>query len=116
MEDIHQMILGTEESIKKHFPKRWTRDDLEQFISPTYEIDLGSLNGGLDEPIVDFIFRGGKRLRPVLFLTCLDVFGLDYRKYYDYAAFVELVHNGTLVLDDIEDRKCFEKRETYPAS
>jgi geranylgeranyl pyrophosphate synthase len=98
------MIVGTEESIKKYFPTRWTKKEIVFFIGKSrFEIDSTSLNKNINIPIRDFVFRGGKRLRPILFLTCIELFGFDYRKYFDFAAFIELIHNGTLVLDDIED-------------
>ncbi|OGM28305.1 hypothetical protein A2801_02505 [Candidatus Woesebacteria bacterium RIFCSPHIGHO2_01_FULL_41_10] len=42
-------------------------------------------------------------MRPKLFLTTLKLFGVSPKKYADIAVLIELVHNGTLVLDDIED-------------
>lgn len=105
MEHAEEMLTGIEESMKKYFPARWTSSDSAVFINtPQFQIDLGTLNNGLNAPIRDFVFRGGKRLRPLLFLTCLEIFGINYRKYFDFAALVELIHNGTLVLDDIEDK------------
>lgn len=90
--------------IEKYFPKKWTREDIEFFLGDlVYEIDLDAVNSSLNEPLKDFIERGGKRLRPALFLTCLEIFGVDHTKHLDLALLIELVHNGTLVLDDIED-------------
>ncbi len=98
------MILGTENSIKKIFPSKWTKANISFFTNtPKFEIDSVSLDRNLNIPVRDFVLRGGKRIRPVLFLTCLELFGLDYTKYFDFAAIIELLHNGTLVLDDIED-------------
>lgn len=104
MEHIHEMILGTEASIQKYFPTKWSCTNISYFTGKKrFEIDCTSLNKNLNIPIRDFVLRGGKRLRPVLFLTCLEAFGLNYKKYFDFAAIIELLHNGTLILDDIED-------------
>jgi len=46
----------------------------------------------------------GKRLRPTLALLCADATGGDYRVALPAAAAIELVHNFSLIHDDIEDR------------
>ena len=47
--------------------------------------------------------HGGKRLRPVLCLATCKALGGDYRQALPAAAAVELIHNFSLVHDDIED-------------
>ena len=47
---------------------------------------------------------GGKRLRPILTLLCCEAVGGDYRLALPAAAAVELLHNFSLIHDDIEDR------------
>lgn len=45
----------------------------------------------------------GKRIRPVLLLLCAEAAGGDWRKALPAAAAVELLHNFSLVHDDIQD-------------
>lgn len=93
-----------ERKIRDFFPTHWTRADIEHFLgSIGYEIDVSTLDFNLNVPIRDFVLRGGKRIRPSLFLTVLEIFGKDPSEYFDFAVLIELIHNGTLVLDDIED-------------
>jgi geranylgeranyl pyrophosphate synthase len=93
-----------EKAINKYFPSKWKKEDLLFFLGKSvYELDSLALDRNLNKPIRDFVLRGGKRLRPVLFLTCIEAFGEDYKKYIDFALLIELVHNGTLILDDVED-------------
>lgn len=47
--------------------------------------------------------RTGKRLRPLLTLLCCEGLGGDWRVALPYAAAIELVHNFSLIHDDIED-------------
>lgn len=47
---------------------------------------------------------GGKRLRPFLVLTCCELVGGDSRKAVPLAVAVELIHNFTLIHDDIMDQ------------
>lgn len=46
----------------------------------------------------------GKRLRPLLVLLCAAAAGGDWKKALPGAAAVELVHNFSLIHDDIQDR------------
>lgn len=55
----------------------------------------------------------GKALRPVLCLAACDLAGGDWRKALPAAAALELVHNFSLVHDDIQDRDTTRRgRET----
>lgn len=52
----------------------------------------------------DFVFgRRGKRLRPVVTLLSAALFGPPSARAVDVAAAVELVHNATLIHDDVID-------------
>ncbi len=57
----------------------------------------------LYEPIAYILSLGGKKLRPILTLMTVDIFGGDYKKALDAALAVEVFHNFTLVHDDIMD-------------
>jgi len=58
----------------------------------------------LHQPMWELLDRGGKRFRPALtLLFCKSVGGRE-RKALPAAAAVEILHNMTLIHDDIEDR------------
>jgi geranylgeranyl pyrophosphate synthase len=98
------MKREVEKELRNLFPPRWTKTKIEYFIKATkHKIDINALNQNLNTPTIDFLFRGGKRLRPTLFLLSLKLFGKKPQKYLDIAAAIELTHNAPLVLDDIED-------------
>jgi len=59
--------------------------------------------GWLDEHLVPTPGPTGKRLRPVLCLLAAEAMGGDYRRALPGASAVEIVHNFSLVHDDIED-------------
>lgn len=46
----------------------------------------------------------GKRGRPVFALMSYALFNPDYEKFFPIAAAIELIHNCSLVFDDIQDR------------
>lgn len=59
--------------------------------------------GWLDESLRPVKGNGGKRIRPVLTLLCAAGSGAPWRRALPAAAAIELLHNFTLVHDDIQD-------------
>jgi geranylgeranyl diphosphate synthase type I len=95
-----------DEIIEKYLPRKATPEWLEMvFGKPRYAYSLESAQHSLVDPIWDFLDRGGKRWRPVLFLLIYDALGGDREKLpKDLVVIPELIHNGTIIIDDIEDR------------
>lgn len=99
-----KVIADVEKNIQHYFSPRWTKENIEFFLgSSKYEIDVYALQNSLNKPIRSFLLRGGKRLRPLLFWTILKAYKKEKPNLLSVASLIELVHNGTLVLDDIED-------------
>lgn len=108
MEDIIKFLEEKkpiiDAAIKKISPEVYDQRYAEQaFGKPRYEYDLDSLNKSLAEPIWDLLNRGGKRWRPALFLLITELLGKGPKKFEDFAAIPELIHEGTLMTDDVED-------------
>jgi geranylgeranyl diphosphate synthase type I len=59
--------------------------------------------GWMDERLRPCDFKGGKQLRSTMCLLACEAIAGDYRKALPGAAAVELVHNFSLIHDDIED-------------
>jgi geranylgeranyl diphosphate synthase type II len=51
--------------------------------------------------IVMYSLEGGKRLRPLIFMMFMKAFGLNNDLYMDLAVAIELIHNYTLIHDDL---------------
>jgi geranylgeranyl pyrophosphate synthase len=64
---------------------------------------MEALNKAVAEPVWEFLDRGGKRWRPSLFLLICEALGKNSEEYVDFAIIPEVIHNGTLMVDDIED-------------
>ena len=47
------------------------------------------------------LMAGGKRLRPILILSTCKLFSGDYGKCIPYAVAIEMVHNFSLIHDDL---------------
>jgi geranylgeranyl diphosphate synthase type I len=70
---------------------------------PRYDFNLEALNKTIADPIWDFLDRGGKRWRPSLFLLVIEALGEDSKSLQEFAIIPEVIHNGTIMIDDIED-------------
>lgn len=65
---------------------------------------VSSVNSWFYEDIKDFVLRGGKRLRPVGLIFAYEGVGAKYKgDVYKASLCVELLHNSTLIHDDIID-------------
>jgi geranylgeranyl pyrophosphate synthase/predicted secreted hydrolase len=55
-------------------------------------------------PIREIVDRGGKGWRSYAAITCIDIVGGDSRKFVEWIALPELMHVGSLIVDDVEDK------------
>jgi geranylgeranyl diphosphate synthase type I len=60
--------------------------------------------GWCDAEFAPCLSRAGKRLRPIISLLCCQALGGNWSQALPYAAAIELVHNFSLIHDDIEDQ------------
>jgi geranylgeranyl pyrophosphate synthase len=97
-------------AIEKYIPRIFSKKAVIFKISPPrYAYNIEAINKALAEPIWEFLDRGGKRWRPTLFLLICEALGKNPEDYVDYAIIPEVVHNGTLMIDDIEDSSEFRR-------
>ena len=89
-----------EHLLPRSLTPEWVHDVLGE---STYAVDLETLTKALAEPVWDFLDRGGKRWRPVLLVTAAEAVGGDPAVAEPLLPMIELIHNGTLVHDDLED-------------
>jgi len=93
-----------DKAIEKYIPRKFSKDAvLFKVIPARYSHNLESLNKAIAEPIWEILDRGGKRWRPSLFLLICEALGKKREECIDFAIIPEVVHNGTLIVDDIED-------------
>ncbi len=98
MKDIFQRYLTEiEEELQRALPAP------DERLSPFYGMMRYHL-GWADERFQAAEAKRGKRLRPLLCLLACEAAGGDYRLALPAAAAIELVHNFSLIHDDIEDR------------
>ena len=66
----------------------------------------------MNEVINTYLESKGKQIRPILVLLCAKLFGPVPRKAIDAAASLELLHNASLIHDDVVDES--QKRRGLP--
>ncbi len=106
--DIERLLArnrpAIDHAIEKAVPKTLTRLRLQSLVGkPRYAFALQAAQSSVHEPIWDLLERGGKRWRPTLFLLIAEAFGAHPKKLVDLSVLPEVVHNGTLMVDDVED-------------
>jgi geranylgeranyl diphosphate synthase type I len=104
-----------DEAIEKYIPRKMSKKAvLFKADPPRYSYNLETLNKTISDPVWEFLDRGGKRWRPSLFLLVCEVLGKNPKDFVDFAIIPEVIHNGTLMIDDIEDAS--EYRRGKPSS
>ncbi|MEJ6695148.1 MAG: polyprenyl synthetase family protein [Chitinophagales bacterium] len=97
-------------SVKKILPKNPTAEKLAELVSKkdqtnyTHGIDNVQFSKALVEPIRSIIDRGGKSWRSYAALACCDIVGGNSQKAKDWLALPEMMHVGSLIVDDVEDQ------------
>jgi len=117
--DISKFLQETapliDKAIEKYIPREFTDDSILFKVNPPkFSSNLEALNKGVAEPIWEILDRGGKRWRPALFLLVCEALGENVENCLDFAIIPEVVHNGTLMIDDLEDDS--ELRRGKPCS
>ena len=103
---------AVDETIARILPRTLDEAYLAEFFGePTYRYDAEAIQRALAEPIWDLLDRGGKRWRAVLFLMLVEAFGEDPEAYLEYACIPEILHNGTIIVDDVEDGATLRRGE-----
>ncbi len=90
--------------IESRFPKNIDLEYLKWLAGNSpYLYDPEVIQKTVFDPMWDLLSRGGKRWRPWLFLILANNLGVDLNRFKDLVTIVELLHNGSLIADDIED-------------
>ncbi len=106
--NIYAEYLNDSKALEKIIPREFSSNNqLNHLTHNLYytktSADLNSLSKCFSQPIWELLDRGGKRWRPFFCMLLAQTYGHSKEKVTDIAALVEIIHNGTLVIDDIED-------------
>ncbi len=93
-----------EKELHAFLPGKLTAEWAERAVGKArWKQDETALTKAISEPVWNFLERGGKRWRPILMLVCCDAVGGNSKAALPFTVIPELIHNGTLIVDDIED-------------
>lgn len=111
---IKQRGIEVDKKIKEYL----TNKDSARYVGSLlgrsgYEYDPRAINKAIIEPSTYLLEQGGKRWRPVLMLTIIDALGKKSDDYIEFSIIPEVIHNASLVHDDIEDNS--DMRRGAPA-
>ena len=103
-EFLKAKVPTVEKEIEKYIPRIATKSWIESTLGKTvFELDLEAYTKGVNDPIWNLLDRGGKRFRPVMTCIVAEALGGSWEMGMKVAPIVELIHNGTLMSDDVED-------------
>lgn len=93
-----------EREIEKVLPKKATDNWLKEIAGKAdYSYDSKTISREFNVPAWEFLGRGGKRWRPTLTLSACKAVGGREKDALPFTPLPELIHEGTLIVDDIED-------------
>ncbi len=99
------------EKVMEHYvPRKFTQEEaIRLFGKSRFSYEPKSLTKAISEPFWDLIDRGGKRWRPALLLITYEALGGRAEDILDITIIPEIIHNGTLIVDDVEDNGDFRR-------
>lgn len=102
--ELAKYIELVNNALTTHFPKEATQEYLRILTGlRDATFDEEAINESIIKPAWDLLSRGGKRWRPVIMLLTYEALGGDPKEIADLSIVSELIHNGTLAVDDVED-------------
>lgn len=110
---LARLINRTDSAIERFLPRRFDAESLGHFIgSQRWQSDADAATDMISKPAWDMLDRGGKHWRPTFALLLMQAFGVDFAPYEDLLTILpELVHNGALMVDDVEDQSTLRRGE-----
>jgi geranylgeranyl pyrophosphate synthase/predicted secreted hydrolase len=97
-------------SVEKVVPKKVTYKDAVELIASEGKehyvdgVDFDQYARTHLYPLREIIDRGGKGWRSYAMNTCIDVVGGDSRDFVQWIAVPEIMHVGSLIVDDVQDK------------
>ncbi len=101
LEELRPVI---DKKIEEWIPRKYDEKSMKFTLgAPKYENSVNSATKSISEPFWDFFDRGGKKWRPAFMILIAEALGKKRKDVMDFVIIPEVIHNGTLVVDDIED-------------
>lgn len=111
--DVSQVLHLMEDALLKVLPLHPTPTWVERVGGPPRGPLSPAALEAINQPALDLLLRGGKRWRPLVMYLSYRMAGGSGDFPWELGSLVELPHNGSLIIDDIEDHG--EERRGRPA-
>ena len=100
-----QWVERIDQILRDFLPAQLDQAALEGFVGPTrWQLDADAQTKMLAEPVWNLLDRGGKHWRPIYGFLMMEILGEDAKPFETFlSAIAELIHNGSVIIDDIED-------------
>ena len=77
-------------------------DNMREEINKRLEEIISQYKDGkIKDAMLYSLMAGGKRLRPIIMLTVIRSYKMDYHPYLDIACAIEMIHTYSLIHDDL---------------
>ena len=106
---LRDVSREVQRSVRELVPRDPSRERLIELIASERRpglvegVDEAAFTESIVEPIRTLVDRGGKGWRSMCAVLCADAVGGDAQEYRPMLAIPELVHSGSLMVDDIQD-------------
>ena len=92
------------QELETYLKKKSSNRYIESLLGRSnYEYDPEAMTKSILEPAWYLLDLGGKRWRPALTMLTLEALGKNPDEYIEFSIIPEVIHNATLIHDDIED-------------
>jgi geranylgeranyl pyrophosphate synthase/predicted secreted hydrolase len=103
-EHLDKLVSRVEKNIEEFFPKTFTEDTIQTFVGkPVWKNDPAALTEMISKPVWELMLRKGKRWRPIFGIWIQEALGKPAVNYEKGVCLSELIHSGSLIIDDIQD-------------
>lgn len=105
----------TRKSIQALLPLSLSESQLQHLVADETHthylegLDPAQYSRALIQPIREMIDRGGKSWRSYAALACVDLVGGNSQQFVEWLAWPELLHTGSLIVDDVQDRSAIRR-------
>jgi len=100
----------TRRAVDSFVPEVLEQNDLlrlyasERDLAWIRDVDARRAARVLTNPLREIVMRGGKAWRSYALLACIEAVGGDPDRYRHWLALPEILHSGSLIIDDVQDR------------
>lgn len=92
------------------------KDHVENYLKSYFNESNNDFEAHIEEAMKYSLMAGGKRLRPILLLEMAKAFDLKEEEVIDFACAIEMIHNYSLVHDDLPAMDNDDLRRNKPTN